>query len=110
MQFNEYQKLASRTVPTYGSGEKTGLLTNFCLGLAGETGETIDYLKKVIFHGHSLDKDKLEYELGDILWYVSQIAQLVNIPLETIAIENIEKLKRRYPQGFNSDDSIKRSE
>lgn len=105
---NQYQKLASRTA-------KSGMLleqqaANFCLGLAGESGEVVDYMKKVIFHGHDFDRDNLKKELGDTLWYLSQLANMFDITMEEIATANIEKLMKRYPEGFNSGDSIARKE
>jgi len=80
------------------------------MGLAGETGEVVDYLKKCVFHGHDLDKEKLTKELGDVLWYLARIADDCSISLEQIMIENIEKLKRRYPEGFSVERSVNRDE
>ena len=108
MNFNEYQQLAMRT-----SGNKGGpqsLLLNAALGLAGETGEFIDHVKKHLFHGHSLDNSFLIKELGDVMWYIAQAATGLGISLEEIAETNIDKLKKRYPSGFTTQASIERSE
>lgn len=106
MEFNKYQELSSRTA---NSDEKDrDLLTNFALGLTGEAGEVADLIKKYRFHGHQLDRDELIKELGDVLWYASQIAQLTAIGFDEVAESNIAKLMTRYPDGFNSADSIKR--
>lgn len=112
MNFNNYQYLASRTAPKKPEENQdvTYLLANFAMGLAGEAGETVDYLKKVIFHSHQLDIDNVKKELGDVLWYVSQLARLCDIDLNDVAVTNIEKLKQRYPEGFSSDASIHRVE
>ena len=48
-----------------------------------------------------LDKEKLVHELGDVLWYLSQIAEWADIPFNEVAQENIETLNKRYPNGFN---------
>lgn len=106
MNFTEYQSMAERTIPK----EKwfNTKVSNFCMGLAGETGEIVDYLKKVIYHGHELDIDKVEEELGDLLWYLSSLASTMNLDLDTISRKNIEKLKKRYPNGFNEEDSKNR--
>ncbi len=61
-------------------------------------------------HGHELDFEKAELELGDVLWYVSNAAYLLGTDLETIARRNLEKLKKRYPNGFTQQDSINRKE
>ncbi|EAC4811665.1 nucleotide pyrophosphohydrolase [Listeria monocytogenes] len=100
MDFKEYQILANRTAATHEQA-----LTNYGLGIAGEAGEVADLIKKYAFHGHDLDKDALTKELGDVLWYVSQIAKWADISMETVAELNIEKLKLRYPQGFSAERS-----
>lgn len=107
MNFNRYQELAERTA---GRMDTEKRLANFSMGVAGEAGEVCDYLKKVLFHGHEMDKDILAKELGDVLWYVATLANTVDISLEDIAIKNIEKLQKRYPQGFSKEDSINRTE
>ncbi len=106
MQFNEYQQLAERTASV--QKDKRERFTNFAFGLAGETGEVIDCLKKHLFHGHPLDREKLKIELGDLLWYVATTATTAGIPLDNIATANIEKLKDRYPDGFSEERSINR--
>lgn len=107
MNFNEYQKLAQRT-----SNSKTlsGKLENGCLGLAGESGECCDLLKKHFFQGHELDKAKMLDELGDVLWYIGETAAGIGVTLEEVAIHNIEKLKTRYPDGFSAERSLHRPE
>jgi len=87
---------------------KDKLLGIFCLGLTGEAGETADLVKKFIGHGHALDDDKLMNELGDTLWYLAVIADMMGYSLEDIAKRNIEKLKSRYPDGFDEERSINR--
>jgi len=107
MNFYEYQQLAERTANQTDPKER---FINFAFGLAGETGEVIDYLKKHLFHGHLLDREKLKIELGDVLWYLATIATTAGISLEEIAKANIAKLKVRYPDGFSEEKSIKRNE
>lgn len=96
MEFNDYQKAAKRT--RYGNEQ---VLTNCALGLAGEAGQVVDLVKNYTFKGHPLDKDQLTHELGDVLWYLSQIAEWDDIPFDQVAKDNIETLNRRYPNGFN---------
>ncbi len=96
MEFNDYQKAAKRT--RYDNEQ---VLTNCALGLAGEAGQVVDLVKNYTFKGHPLDKDQLTHELGDVLWYLSQIAEWADIPFDQVAKDNIETLNRRYPNGFN---------
>lgn len=71
------------------------------LGLAGETGEVVDLLKKVIFHDKDLDTEALIKEIGDVRWYLEYLAATIDVTMEEIENKNIEKLKKRYPQGFS---------
>ena len=106
MNINEYQKLAMTTLNP--SLDKKEILINSVMGLCGESGEAIDIVKKHLFHGHELDRDHLAKELGDIAWYLAEAATALDIPLEQILQNNIEKLKKRYPEGFDTQKSIER--
>ena len=117
MTFGEYQELARRT-SNYKNVVATlaphfvkvdAALSMAALGLAGESGEVVDYLKKVIHHGHDLDRVKLAKELGDVLWYVAEVSSTAGISLDEVASMNIEKLKSRYPDGFSSERSQNRA-
>ena len=105
---NEYQKLAMKTLNPKLS--KKDVLINGVMGLCGESGEAIDIVKKHHFHGHTLDKDKLIKELGDVAWYLAETATALDIDLEEVLTQNIEKLKKRYPEGFETEKSIMREE
>ena len=107
MKLNEYQVLAQRTSNTRTDGQK---IRNGLYGLNGEAGECIDVLKKYEFQGHALDRDKLLDELGDVLWYVAETAEGLGVSLAKVAMHNIEKLRKRYPDGFEVERSINRSE
>jgi NTP pyrophosphatase (non-canonical NTP hydrolase) len=108
MTSDEYQEAAARTMNSGFS--KAMQVANYCLGLAGETGETVDYIKKTLFHGHAMDHDKLKKELGDCLWYVAAVATLYGLKLSDIQEANIAKLKARYPEGFSTTASRLRVE
>ena len=108
MTINEYQELALRTLNPQLS--KKDVLINGVMGLCGESGEAIDIVKKWLAQGHELDREKLAKELGDIAWYLAETAAAIDMPLEDIFAANIEKLKKRYPQGFSSENSINRIE
>ena len=106
MDFTEYQKLAMRTKPE--GMEPFDALACGGLGIAGEAGEVADEVKKILFHHHVLDKDKVAKELGDVLWYIGLVADAIEVPMEEIARRNIEKLKARYPEGFDEERSRNR--
>ena len=108
MEINEYQKLAMRTVNKELS--KKDMLINGVMGLCGESGEAIEIVKKHIAHNHELDKEHLAKELGDVAWYLAETATALGYSLEDILKMNIEKLKNRYPDGFDTEKSINRKE
>ena len=105
---NEYQALAQRTA-------RKGLnvrdkLTNGVIGMCGESGECADAVKKWLFQGHSWTemKEKLIEECGDVLWYVAETASALGLDLDEIMRLNIEKLQKRYKDGFTVEESIHR--
>lgn len=106
MRLNEYQQKSTRTLNSNSGLEDQ--LTNYCLGIAGEAGEVADEIKKAVYHGHVLTPDKIKDELGDVLFYVAAVATALRINLEDIAVGNIEKLQRRYPDGFSEKASRER--
>lgn len=104
--FTEYIKKCKRTTGHFkNTGEQ---ISSYSMGLAGETGEIVDYLKKGLFHGHDIDEDKLTEEFGDLFWYIGMLIDIFNLDIEVILEKNIEKLLKRYPEGFKVEDSIKR--
>ena len=106
MKVNEYQKLAMTTLNPELS--KKDVLINSVMGLCGESGEAIDIVKKWLAQGHELDREHLLKELGDVAWYLAEAATALDVPLEDIFRANIEKLKKRYPDGFKAEESQKR--
>ena len=171
MNFKDYQTEASKTIPAGFTKEQ--MIENAIYGLVGEFGEVVDLLKKAKFQGHELDKEKAILELGDVLWYLAELAngynediysiynlcdydgnlsELMGISffsmsidkvvrgrlqdknklsfeifqdllepiislakkfdttIEEVARKNIEKLRNRYGDKFDSNKSINRSE
>lgn len=86
--------------------EDLGGVLNGCLGLAGEAGETLDMIKKWIFHEKDLDRDHLKKELGDVMWYMAMICYSFGFDLDEILQMNIDKLKARYPEGFDTEREL----
>ena len=120
---NEYQELATRTNDGNHSIRLLNIAysdvvsncnipeaINACLGLSGETGELLDMVKKWIFHEKELDMDHAQKELGDVMWYVAMFCHAMGWKLDDILKKNIEKLKARYPQGFDVQLSANRKE
>lgn len=107
MDFNEYQKLAQRTSSTR---TRTDKIYNGLLGLFGEGGECADIFKKYVFQGHLFGREHMLKEAGDILWYLAELVSGLDATLEEVARMNIDKLKARYPQGFDPDKSRNRQE
>jgi NTP pyrophosphatase (non-canonical NTP hydrolase) len=95
MDFNKYQKEARKTA-IYPKSAKVIYPT---LGLMGESGEVAEKIKKIIRDNKSqfnkISKIEIIKELGDVLWYISNLAYDLNIPLDLIADFNIKKLKSR---------------
>ena len=105
---NEYQRLAMTTLNP--DLTKKDVLINGVMGLCGESGEAIDIVKKWLAQGHDLDRAKLAKELGDIAWYLAETATALDLQLEDVFAANIEKLRKRYPEGFDTERSIHRAE
>ena len=108
MEINEYQTLAMTTL--HPALSQKDVLINSVMGLCGESGEAIDIVKKWLAQGHQLDKEHLAKELGDIAWYLAEAATALDLNLEDILEANIEKLKKRYPEGFDIHRSLERNE
>lgn len=108
MEINEYQKKALKTLNP--ALDKKDVLINGVMGLCGESGEAIDIVKKHLHQGHELDSEKLINELGDIAWYLAETAYALGADLEDVLRKNIEKLEKRYPEGFDEERSMNREE
>lgn len=102
---NDYQSMARRTA---GTKQKSDKMEEAMLGLAGEVCELCDHYKKYMHQGHDIDYDHMAEEAGDVLWYLAEIADALGLPLEEIALRNINKLRNRYPDGFDPERSINR--
>ena len=104
----EYQRLAMRTNKPEATQEQN--LINGCLGLAGEGVKVCDIGKKYMCQGDNLETQKSVGELSDVLGYVALTAQGIGCNLDSIMEHNINKLKKRYPNGFEAERSINRTE
>ena len=108
MEGNVYQKLAMKTVNPELT--KKDMLVNGVMGLNGESGEVIDVVKKHMFQGHDLDVDKIKKELGDVMWYVAEVCEALDLSMDEVMETNITKLSNRFKNGFTKEESINRKE
>lgn len=109
----EYQWLAARTLidaPGFEIPDEQIMVLWNAIGLAGESGEVCEIVKKGIFHQHGLEREKLHKELGDVMWYVAALCTKLGFDLGDVMAANIEKLKQRYPNGYSSEDSKRRAD
>lgn len=107
MTFDEYQTEAAKTI-NYSNDFNS--IVCAALGLAGEAGETVDVIKKWYGQGHDLDKFKLMYEIGDVLWYLNYLCDALGVTLDEVAQTNIMKLRKRYGESFEADKSVNRKD
>lgn len=103
MSMNEYQNMAARTA-IYSSAHQ---LLYPALGLAGEAGEVANKIKKMLRDG-KFDRDGVAAELGDVLWYVAALARDLNVDLQDLAMQNLEKLYGRAARGTIQGNGDKR--
>lgn len=105
MTLNEYQRLAARTINTNLSN--ADLEMHALHGLAGEVGEIHSLFQKV-YQGHPMFVGDMMKELGDLLWFAAELCTANQTSLEEVAQKNIDKLKKRYPEGFSEERSVNR--
>ncbi|OLS02409.1 nucleoside triphosphate pyrophosphohydrolase family protein [Tissierella creatinophila] len=106
MNLKEYQEKSKRTLNN--NLTKYEQVDNMVYGILGESGEVVDILKKSRFQGHVLDKDKLKEEIGDVMFYIANLCNLLDLDLEEIIQQNYNKLLKRYPEGFSTERSVNR--
>ena len=107
MQMNQYQALAQRTMNA--SLDSFDQVSHALHGLSAEVGELHGLYQKK-YQGHALEAEHLKKELGDIMWFIAEFCTANGWMLEDIARMNIDKLKARYPEGFDAENSLHRRE
>lgn len=105
MTLDEYQMDAARTISAQGDG----VLQHALHGLSAEVGELHGIYQKV-YQGHPMNTEHIQKEAGDILWMLAELCTAYGWSLSDIARMNIEKLRRRYPDGFDPERSLHRTE
>ena len=106
MQTDHFTKDVIRTVNK--TLEPSEHLANAALGLTGEAGEVAEIIKKAMFQGHSLNRDKIAEELGDVMFYVAYMTDTIGMTLDQIMSLNVAKRRNRYPYGFSVQKSVNR--
>lgn len=105
---NEYQELAMRTC-SIPYDDKEDMMRHAVFGLCSEAGEVAALLQK-IYQGHSFDRDHAIKELGDCCWMIAEACKALNTTMEFVMQTNIEKLRARFPDGFDPERSRNRKE
>lgn len=106
MTLEEYEQLAARTLNPSLTREQR--LLDAAAGLTEESGEVLGIVRKHLFMGHPLDVPRATIELGDALWCLTTVAGTLGVSLEGVAAANIAKLRKRYPDGYTNERSVKR--
>lgn len=107
MRLNEYQELAARTINRELNEEQV-ILHSLHL-MASELGE-IHGLYQKMYQGHAFDAEHLQKEIGDLLWGIAELCTAYGWTLDEVCRMNIDKLKARYPEGFDENKSLNRKE
>lgn len=107
MDVNDYQRLAMRTCSI--TDDDKAKMMHGVLGLTSEAGEVAGIFQK-IYQGHDFDRNHLIKECGDCLWMIAEILDAAGATMSQCMAANIEKLKARYPDGFDPDKSLHRRE
>lgn len=108
MNIRDFQTLSVRTMNKELTKEQA--ISNMIFGANGELGEVTDILKKHLYQGHRINKQHLSEEIGDTLFYIVNLCTLFNLDIEDILQGNVDKLRNRYPEGFDSAKSINRND
>lgn len=107
MEMNQYQELAARTIN--GNLKPEEALLHALHGMSAEVGEIHSLFQK-LYQGHPLDEVHLMKECGDLLWFIAEYCTVLEFGMDEVAQMNIDKLKERYPDGFDAERSLNRAE
>lgn len=90
--------------------DNMGRMLHACVGIAGESGELLDAVKKTWIYGKQLDRENVLEECGDLLFYIQAMLTECGFTIDDAIRHNIEKLKRRYPDGYTDLAAINRAD
>ena len=98
----DFVSLADRLGELDREGANIERLTTAGVGLAAESGEFLEIVKKMVFQGKPWNDDNREHliiELGDVMWYVAQACMALDVSFDDVIRGNVNKLEKRYPGG-----------
>lgn len=104
----DYVFVSGRTAKQYPTALED--LVHAALGIAGESGEFVDAIKKSSVYGKTLDRDNCIEELGDLMWYMALACRALGTSFETLWETNIEKLRKRYPEQYSDFAATQRAD
>lgn len=122
MNSNEYINEAMKTAPEFLNkiedketkvlqlNAQQAIILNAIVGLVGEAAEIQDAYKKVVWQGHPFNEEKIVDELGDVFWYCALLCKGLGKNFEQVFEYNIQKLRKRYGEHFDSEKSVNRKE
>lgn len=108
MNIKDYQENSKRTNAILDSNYQDMTAIHMVMGMTTEVGEITDVYKKNLAYGKPVDLVNVREEIGDLMWYISQLCNYYGWDLEEILQTNIDKLRSRFPNKFNGNDAIKR--
>ena len=106
MEIKEFQLKSTRTLNQ--ALPKDMNIVNMCLGAYGEFSEVSELIKKHVFQGHELNREKVKEESGDTMFYLVNLATELDIDMTEVLQNNVDKLLVRYPEGFTAKASVER--
>ena len=104
-EYAEFVDERFKMMPTY-----TESVLHAAVGISGEAGEIIDAVKKTWAYGKPLDFENLVEEIGDLLFYVQALCNLLHVTVDSVVGDNVVKLNKRYPTGYSDADAIARAD
>jgi len=107
MELKQYIIESSRTCPDLGIDFNNQM--HMTIGISTEAGELLDAYKKKFAYNKSLDKTNVAEEIGDLCWYIANLCRILNLDLEEILQNNIDKLRSRYPEKFTEENANNRN-
>lgn len=117
IKMSEYRELSERTAPQSdmmsaqsrrASDLNTLEILHGAIGLATESGEVLDMMKKHIYYGKPMDYTNLAEEVGDVMWYCALLLRSMGMSFEQVAQMNINKLEKRFPEKFTEEQALQR--
>jgi NTP pyrophosphatase (non-canonical NTP hydrolase) len=107
MNFEDYTKETERTAPLLESDFLDQL--HMVIGISTEAGELLDTYKKAFAYNKDLDITNIEEELGDQLWYMSNLIRMLGLDFNQILDKNVNKLRVRYKDSFTYEEALNRN-